>query len=87
MSDEVKLVHPDGMPFVHPFPVISGTPVYRSDQQTLDQIRQIVQEEIAKSLHPEPALSSYDVTRFLQVECTDQDGQKWRGMMYAVEDA
>ena len=67
-------------------PLSDGTVRIRSDQYTLDQIRQIVCEEVQKALHPEPVLSSYDVSRFLQVECTDQDGKRWRGLLYAVEE-
>lgn len=50
---------------------------------TRDQLAGIVEEAVRKALHPD---GLPDETRFLQVEATDQDGQKWRGVLYGVKE-
>lgn len=52
-------------------------------QEIAERVRPIVEEAVRKALHPD---GLPDETRFLQVEATDQDGQKWRGVLYGVKE-
>lgn len=54
-------------------------------ESSKEELRQIIHEEVAKALHPAPGI--YDVSKYLRIECTDQDGKRWCGMLYAVEEA
>ena len=46
---------------------------------TLEQIREVIREEIARALHPEQARPS------ASVEC-EYDGKRYKGTVYLVED-
>lgn len=52
-------------------------------QEIAERVRPIVEEAVRKALHPD---GLPDETRFLQVEAVDQDGQKWRGVLYGVKE-
>lgn len=48
-----------------------------------DRLLEMVERSVQKALRPPDGLP--DITHFLRVEATDQDGKRWRGMLYAVE--
>lgn len=66
-------------------PALNGTTYVRISPQDMETIKQMIAQQVQTALHPAlPGLP--DVYHFIQVEAKDQDGKKWRGMLYAVQE-
>lgn len=49
-----------------------------------ERLRKVVREEVHRALYPDAALANPHEHR--RIEMTEQDGKKWRGVLYRIGD-
>lgn len=54
------------------------------DRVETERLRKVVREEVHRALYPDAALANPH--EHMRVEMTTEQGEKWRGVLYAVDE-